>query len=130
MDANQRESPRKLTAGFAYLILLCSSPILLIFFLVGGLQIGIGAWICTAFVMLVVRIRWDLRRYVWFWITICLALLLQIPLVMVVPWNDRNLTWIILFPIATLDYAVVYGCVRLVEKLMKADKNIISSQSS
>ena len=92
---------------------------LVIFFFVGGLQLGIGAWICFTFVMLVVRIRWDLRRHAWFWITIVLALLLQIPLVLVIPWNNTNLTWITLLPVAVLDYAVVYGCVKLVEKMMK-----------
>ena len=113
------ESPRKLTAGFAYLIPLCSSRLLVIFFFVGGLQLGIGAWICFTFVMLVVRIRWDLRKHIWFWITIGLGMLLQIPLVFAIPWNDGNLTWIILFPIAILDYGFVYGCVKLVEKMMK-----------
>ena len=116
MEANQVERPRKLSAGVAYLIALCSSPIMLIFWLLGGLETGIGAWVCFTFVLLVVRIRWDLRRYVWFWVTIVLALLLQIPLVLEIPWNDRNLTWLILLPVAALDYAAVYGCVRLAEK--------------
>jgi hypothetical protein len=128
MKASIGESPRKLTAGFAYLIALCSSPMLIIFYFVGGLQLGFGAWICLTFVMLVVRIRWDLRRHVWFWITIGLTLLLQIPLVLVIPWNDRNLTWFILLPVAILDYAVVYGCVRFVEKLMKKEQEAISPQ--
>ena len=127
MDATQHESPRKLTAGIAYLIALCSSPVLVIFFFVGGLQLGFGAWICFSFVMLVVRIRWDLRRYVWFWITIGLALLCQIPLVLMIPWNDRNLTWITAFPVALLDYAAIYGCIRLLEKLMKREAGTISS---
>jgi hypothetical protein len=126
METSQAEAPRKLTPGFAYLIALCSSPMLFIFFFVGGLQLGIGAWICFTFVMLVVRIRWDLRRHVWFWITIGLGMFLQIPLVLAIPWNDRNLTWIIFFPIAILDYAVVYGCVRFVEKLMKREQEAIS----
>jgi hypothetical protein len=118
MEANQRERPRKLTAGAAYLIALCCSPIMLIFWFLGGLGTGIGAWVCFTFVLLVVRIRWDLRRHVWFWITITLAFLLQIPLLLEIPWNDRNLTWFILLPVAALDYAVVYGCVRLIEKLV------------
>ena len=38
MEANQRERPRKLTAGVAYIIALCSSPIMLIFWLLSGLE--------------------------------------------------------------------------------------------
>jgi hypothetical protein len=128
MEANQREYPPKLTAGIAYLIALCSSPIMVIFWILYSLGTGIGAWICFTFVLLVVRIRWDLRRHAWFWITIALALLLQIPLVLLIPWNSRNLTWIILLPVAALDYSVVYGCVRLAEKLMKREHGTVAPQ--
>jgi hypothetical protein len=54
----------------------------------------------------------------WFWITIVFATLLQAPIVLLIPWEDRSLTWITFLPVAVLDYALVYGCVKLVEKMM------------
>lgn len=120
MPAKEREeSPRELTAKGAYLAMLYSSPILVIFAYLGNFYTGIGASICTALVLLVIRTRWDLRKHAWFWITIAFVTLLQLPLVMFIPWKDRNLTGISLLPVAVFDYGIVYGCVKLVEKLMK-----------
>lgn len=118
MAATLGESPRKLTAQAGYLILLCSLPILIVFAILGKIWIGFGAWICSGLVILVVRTRWDLRMHVWFWITIVFAELIQTPIVLLIPWNDRSLTWITFLPVAVLDYYLVYGCVRLVEKML------------
>jgi hypothetical protein len=89
-----------------------------VFAVLGKVHLGVGAWICSGLVILVVRTRWDLRMHVWFWITIVFAELLQAPIVLLIPWEDRNLTWITFLPVAVLDYGLVYGCVRLVEKMM------------
>lgn len=118
MAATLGESPRKLTALAGYLILLCSLPILIVFAILGKIWIGFGAWICSGLVILVVRTRWDLRMHVWFWITIVFAELIQTPIVLLIPWNDQSLTWITFLPAAVLDYYLVYGCVRLVEKML------------
>jgi hypothetical protein len=80
MPANQgMEAPRKLTAKSAYVAFLCAMPVLLVFSLLGRWEMGIGAAICSGVVFLVIRIRWDLRKHVWFWATIAFALLLQAP---------------------------------------------------
>lgn len=127
MNQNVSESPRKLTAVAGYLILLCSSPIVIGFAIVGKVWLGFGAWICCGLVVLVVRTRWDLRRHLWFWLVIIFAGLLQIPIVLWMPWNDRNLTWITFLPVAALDYVLVYGAIRVVEKMMRRDKSITSA---
>jgi hypothetical protein len=84
---------RKLTAKAAYLILLCLLPILIVFAILGKVWLGFGAWICSGLVMLVVRVRWDLRKQVWFWVTIACCELLQILIILLIPWNNRSLTW-------------------------------------
>lgn len=126
MNQNVSESPRKLTAVAGYLILLCSSPILLVSAIVGKVWLGFGAWICCGLVVLVVRTRWDLRRHLWFWLVIIFAGLLQMPIVLWMPWNDKNLTWITFLPVAALDYVLVYGGIRIVEKMMRRDESITS----
>jgi hypothetical protein len=119
MAASLGESPRKLTAQAAYLILLSLLPILIVFVVIGKIWLGFGAWICSGLVTLVVRARWDLRKHFWFWMTIAFAEVLQTPIVLMIPWNDRRLTWIVFLPVAVLDYAAINGCVRLIEKLMR-----------
>lgn len=114
---HSQESPRQLTSKSAYLALLCSLPVLLVFALLGDWRTGIGAAICCGLVILVVMVRWDLRKHWWFWAVIVFGAALQVPIVLLVPWGNRGLTGISLLPLGVLDYGVVYGCVKLAEKM-------------
>src|SRR5260370_36531722 len=96
-----------------------SMAVLLLFIYLGKWETGIGAWICTGLVLLIIRIRWDLRKHVWSWIAIVFAAFLQVPFVLIVPWNNRNLTGISLLPIGVLDYAIMYGLIKLIEKIVQ-----------
>lgn len=111
--------PREFTAKEAYISGLCSLPLMLTFSYFGKWETGFGAGICGAIVILVARIRWDLRQHVWFWIAILAGALLQVPIILVVPWEDRGLTGIAFLPLGLLDYAVVYGLVKLTEKITR-----------
>jgi hypothetical protein len=115
--SDSKEAPPIVTSKSAYIAMLYSLPVLLLFIYLGKWETGIGAWICTGLVVLVIRIRWDLRKHVWFWIAIVFAVLLQVPFVLLVPWNNRYLTGISLLPIGVLDYAIIYGLIKLVEKM-------------
>jgi hypothetical protein len=106
-----------MTSLMADRALLCAVPVFVMFLLLGRWEQGIGAWICTAIVFLVVGVRWELRHYSWFWIAIAVGILIQAPFVLLVPWKDRNLTWLALTPVGVLDYFLVYFCVRAAEKL-------------
>ena len=119
MPTNGAESPRDLTAKRAYLALLCALPVFILFSVLGKWQQGVGAWICTTIVFLVIGVRWDLRKNGWFWIVMGFGLLLQTPFVLLVPWNNRNVIWITLLPVGVLDYFLLCTCVKLGEKLAK-----------
>ncbi len=121
------ESPREVTAKLAYVALLYALPVFILFSILGKWEEGIGAWVCTTIVLMVVQVRWDLRRYFWFWITIGFALFFQAPFVVLVPWNDRNVTWITVLPVGVWDYFLVYGCIKLAEKLMLRSSERIKS---
>jgi hypothetical protein len=120
-EGEGKEAPRKLTAKSAYIALLYAVPVFVVFCFLGRWETGIGAWICSGLVFLVIRTRWDLRKHVWFWMAVAFGFLLQVPIVLLIPWNNRNLTGISLLPVAVLDYGLVYGCVKLVEKMMSRD---------
>ena len=108
---------RELTSKSAYLALLLTVPVLIVFALLGRWQMGIGAWVCAGLVLVVARANWELRSTPWFWLSLTVSVLLQIPLVLLIPWNNKGLTGISLLPVALLDYGVVYGCVRLAGKM-------------
>jgi hypothetical protein len=122
LESRDEESPRELTGKSAYWSMLYALPVLITVAYFGNFYIGIGAAICAGLVFLVIRTRWDLRRYPWFWITILFMFILQTPFVILIPWKSRNLTGITMLPFAVADYCVVYGWVKLAEKVMRRPK--------
>ena len=120
---NQTESKNpfdRLSKKSALVALLCGISIFVIFAYLGDPAKGRPAAICVAMTVLVVWMRWDLRKRVWFWITITILVLLHVPLVLLIPWSNRNYPGVVLLPQALLDFSVVYGCIKLVEKAMRA----------
>lgn len=97
----------------------CSSPIFFVLLYFGELEKGIGAWICAGIVICAARSRWDLKNHLWYWIVVVLAFILQVPLVLLVPWNNKHFSYISLLPVGVLDYAVLYGAMKLAEKLTR-----------
>lgn len=112
-----KEQTRELTSKSAYIALFFSLPVLLAFVFFGDWKMGIGAWICIGLVVLVARSHWDLRESPWFWLSIGVSILLQAPIIMIVPWGNRALTGMSLLPVALVDYGLVCGCVKLAEKM-------------
>ena len=69
--------------------------------------------------MAVARVRWDLRKRKWFWATMGIMILLQAPIVLFVPWTSKSYPGVTLLPIAVLDCAIAYGCIKLAENATK-----------
>ena len=93
---------------------------LLLFAYFGNAGRGRAAAICVAVVVVAVRARWDLTKYAWFWWTLTILIVLHIPVIVLVPWTSKSYPGITLLPVAVVDYAIVYGCIKLAEKLMKS----------
>lgn len=109
----------ELTSKSAYIALFFALPVLLVFAYLDKWEMGIGAWICFGLVLLVARTYWDLRGSPWFWVSIVFSSALQAPFILLVPWSNKSLSGISLLPVAVVDYGILYGCMKLVEKAMK-----------
>jgi hypothetical protein len=118
-EVNGGQSPNKLTKKWALVAILCSLPLFFLFAYLGDPGRGRAASICAAVILTAIRARWDSRKHGWFWITIAIVVFLHVPLVLLIPWTNKSMPGITLLPIAFLDYAIVYGCIKLVEKAMK-----------
>lgn len=79
---------------------------------------GRTAALFAGVVFLSVRSGWRLRRFAWFWITVGVLVVFHVFLLFLVPWPGGRLAWPALMPVFLLDYGIVYGCIKLVEKLM------------
>lgn len=119
VEEEQKEAPKRsfalITRRWALLATICTSPVFFLFAFFGDPGRGMAAAIATGMITVAVRYFWDLKRHLWFWITIGLTALLHVPLVWFIPWPDNQYTYIQLLPLALLDFAIVYGVIRLAE---------------
>jgi len=120
MTENDDKSPfDKLTKKAALVLVLCTLPFSFLFDYLVGPAKGRAAWGCVGMIATAAWLCWDSRKRVWFWVTIMILVLLHIPLVLFVPWSNTNYPGVVLLPVGLLDFAIVYGCIKLVEKVMK-----------
>jgi hypothetical protein len=66
-------------AGQGLLLAMCTLPIILPFAYFNQLGRGENAWLATMILSAIVRVRWELRRYPWFWLVIVIIAVLHIP---------------------------------------------------
>ena len=97
-------------------------PVVLLFIHLGKEDVGRSVSIGLVTTLIAIRIRWDLRKHFWFWGTIVVLSLLQLPLVFALRWPSGWIPAIGTLPIALVDCLVILGGVRLVEKLMTKNK--------
>ena len=128
MKRDISEGPYVFTPKRALVTVFCLSPLFFILDHVYGTRTATGACICLTMVLAAAWMRWDLRHHVWYWIIIVLAILLQVPLVQLFPWERRTISPFSVYPVGMLDVAIVYGCLKLAEKV--TTKKSISSADS
>jgi len=80
---------------------------------------GMAAAIGLGILIFAARARWDLKREVWYWIAIAIVAGCQTPLVLFVPWTNKSYPGLELLPIGVLDFALIYGAFKLVDKVVK-----------
>jgi hypothetical protein len=117
-ESNSTKPPKLLNRKWALIALLCGVPFFILFAYLGDPGRGRAALIAVGLLVLAARARWDLKEYAWFWVTLAILIALQVALVLLVPWTSRSYPGITLLPIGVVDYAILYGAIKLAEKLM------------
>lgn len=59
-------------------------PVFLLFIFLGNADMGLTVCIVLGMIMLAIKLRWNLRKHVWFWATIVFVLALHVPLFFIV----------------------------------------------
>jgi hypothetical protein len=119
----------EMSSESTFLTGLFALPILIPFTLLGRFQQGLGACACLATVLIIARYRWDLRKHASFWIVIAVLLLMQLPIVVYVPWTAKGLNGRAMMPLALADGAIGMGLVKLAEMAVKK-KELNSKEST
>lgn len=118
-EASSSQSPDVFTRKWLLVVILCMVPAFALFAYFGDPGRGRAAAGSTIVLMYAARGCWDLRRHTWFWVTLTIFIALHVLLILLVPWSSKSYPGTALLPIAAVDYGIVYGAIKLIEKLMK-----------
>jgi hypothetical protein len=114
------ESP-KAKEPVDYTGLKIGAMLLPVFFLITFLynaDAGLAACIVLGMIILAIKIRWYLRKHLWFWAIIAVILALHVPLVFMVRWPQGHApTLFYTMPVGIADFLIILGAIGLAEKL-------------
>jgi hypothetical protein len=114
-DPPEAEEPRDWSGT---LIGLATLPVFFVFAYLGKEEVGFTVCIVLAIIGIAIRLRWKLRKHVWFWATIALVLALHVPFLSIIHWPDTKVPTIAYaMPLGIADFLIVSGALALAEKL-------------
>ena len=117
-EQHTQKKPADYTGVIIAAILL---PLYLVFYFLGMEEMGRSVFIVLGMTMLAIRVRWDLRKRVWFWAVVVVLLLLHVPLLFVFRWPRGFHGWLPAvgtLPIGIADLLIILGAGRVVEKFI------------
>ncbi len=119
MKSLDAQSSRRLTPLSALIAVLCASPLFFLFASLGDPGRGRAAMLSAAVIIIAIRSRWDLSHRLWFWITVSIVAGLHVPLVLLTRWPQGGYAGYALWLPAVLDFAVVYGFIKVAERIVQ-----------
>lgn len=120
MSSDDYVKPQLTPEGkFALMLILCEFVVFALFLFLGQPQIGLAACICVAVFLIALRATWKLHEHRWYWVAVAIAIALQAPFIFYVPWSNHAYRGTALMFFGFLDFLVVWGCIKLAEKMMK-----------
>lgn len=96
----------------------CLFPLYLLFSALGNAGRGTAAMCFGGAIIIAVRLRWELRNRIWFWVMVSFLVLLHLAMVLFIPWPDRNYTLPIVLPVGIVDILAISYLIQLAAKRM------------
>ncbi|MDR3560861.1 MAG: hypothetical protein P4N59_05405 [Negativicutes bacterium] len=94
------------------------APVFFLFTFLYNADAGLAACIVLAVILFAIKLRWYLRKHVWFWAIIAVILALHVPLVFMVRWPQGHApTLFYTMPLGIADFLIIQGAVGLAEKV-------------
>lgn len=103
-------------------VILGALAVLILFDHFGQLALARPTMISAAMLVIVIAMRWKLKRYVWFWITMIVFAALHVPLILFVPWTIKWVPALAIIPIGIADLFIMLWVLSVVGKFMKGRK--------
>jgi hypothetical protein len=93
-------------------------PVFFVFVFLGKAEMGFNLMLVLGLVMIAVKLRWKLRKHVWFWGTIIFVLLLHVPFLFLVHWPQSNVPTIAYsLPLGVVDFLLISGAISVAQKV-------------
>jgi magnesium-transporting ATPase (P-type) len=112
--------PPKQKEPVDYTGLKIGAVLLPVFFLITFLynaDAGLAAYMVLGVIVFAIKLRWYLRKHIWFWAVIAVILTLHVPLVFMVQCPKNAPTIFYAMPIGIADFLIISGALGLAEKL-------------
>ena len=105
----------------------CGLPLYLIFSASGNAGRGTAAICFGGAIIIATRLGWDLKKRAWFWLVVGLMVLVQIAMVLLIPWPNNDYALPIVLPVGFLDVLAISYVIELVAK--KWDRRTVIGNS-
>ncbi len=100
------------------IIVAMLTPVFLLFVVLDKADMGLAACIVLGMAMVAIRLRWNLRKHVWFWAIIVFVLAIQLPLLSIVRWpQGKDPTLFYTMPVGIAEFLLIMGAIGLAEKI-------------
>jgi hypothetical protein len=97
-------------------------PVFFVFVLLGKAEMGFNLVLVLGLVMIAVKLRWQLRKYLWFWVTILFVIVLHVPFLLLLYWPKSDVPTIAYsLPLGIVDFLVISGAISLAQKVFSKD---------
>ena len=94
------------------------APVFILVTFLYSADAGLAAYIVVGVMVFAIKIRWYLRKHIWFWAIIAVILALHVPLVFMVQWPKNAPTIFYAMPIGIADFLIISGALKFAENLM------------
>jgi hypothetical protein len=117
-DSEGPSTERQKQPDYSGLIIgVALAPLLILFIYLGKEDLGRSIFVCLGIILLAIRVRWDLRKHVWFWASVGLTMALQVPVVLLVRWPKGWTPGSVVLPLGLVDLLITLGIIQLAEKV-------------
>ncbi len=100
------------------------APVFLVFLCLGKADMGLTVFIVLGVTLVAIKIRWNLRKHIWFWAIIVFMLALHVPLFLIVRWPQGKLPTIFYtMPLGIVDFLIISGALGFAERLLSKDSS-------
>jgi hypothetical protein len=93
-------------------------PVIIIFGSIGQFDMGLNIYVCLGVNILALKACWDLSHSFWFWVAGIVVSIIEIPLIMNIPWPNSWVPKVELLPIGLVGYGVMYGLLQLLKNFI------------